>query len=95
MKNRLMPFLAFAALAVFSACTTSSTVMPMTDGTYSITKTGGSFLTTVATLKQDAFKEASEFAAKQGRTVEVVSTNEIPAGAMRFPQVELKFKLAP
>jgi hypothetical protein len=67
----------------------------MIGGIYSITKTGGSFLTTIATLKQDALKEATEFASKQGRTVEVVSANEVAAGAMRFPQVELKFRLVP
>lgn len=95
MKPNLRALAAFTALMFVTGCTTTSTVMPMAGGIYSITKTGGSFMTTVATLKQDALKEATEFATKQGKKVEVVSADEIPAGAMRFPQVEFKFRLVP
>ena len=51
-------------------------------------------MTSVASLKKDAVEEANAFANKQGKTIEVVTEKEIPAGFARFPQVELTFKLA-
>ena len=66
----------------------------MVNGVYSVSESGDTGFTPLPTLKERAFKAADEFAKSKGTTPEVVNVLETPAGFGRFPNVEVRFRLA-
>lgn len=83
-----------ACMLAFSGCTTGSTVMAASGGAYTITKSGTTGFTPLGVLRKEAYEEANRFAESKGMIAEVISVNEVPAGFARWPQVDLRFRLA-
>lgn len=85
----------FAALFVFGlAGCASSGVVPTGPGTFLISKTsaGGAFVSG-ASVKADLIKEADAFCARDGKTVQVLTSdakNAIPFA--RMPSAEVNFR---
>lgn len=96
MKNSHVKFSAVLAIctAILSGCSTGSAVMASSGGAYTITKSGTTGFTPLGVLRKEAYEEANNFAASKGMVAEVISVNEVPAGFARWPQVDLRFRLA-
>ncbi len=93
MKPFLISVAVFTSLLCLSGCSTSTPVMAAAGGVYTVTKTGTTGFTPLGNLRIQAYKEANEFAANKGMVAEVVSVNETAAGFVKWPQVDLKFRL--
>ncbi len=61
--------------------------------TFMVSRQAGSGFAGMGNLKADAFREANEFCVKQGKCLQVVSTNEAqpPYILANFPRVEVQF----
>jgi hypothetical protein len=60
---------------------------------YTVTRQGEGFWVTVDSLKAAALKEADAFCAMEGKTLKLVYSKEIPAGALgRWPESEVLFR---
>lgn len=92
MKN-MKKFILAATVTMLAGCA-STGVVPVGVDVYMIGKQGGSFLTASTSLKAEAFQEANNYCAEQNKTMQVVSSKEIPAGLAQFPQAEVQFKCA-
>ena len=86
--------LSLTLIALLSACATPTTgVVPRGEGLHTVTRQGEGFWVTPDTLKTLAIKEADSFCKQSGKSVKVVHTKEIPAGAFgRWPESEVLFK---
>ncbi|MDP2784904.1 MAG: hypothetical protein Q8O38_09990 [Sulfurimicrobium sp.] len=83
-----------AALSVLSltGCASSGPV-PIGKDTYMISKqsAGGAFVA-ASSVKADVFREANEFCNSQGKTFQVVGTNQVEALiGSRMPSAEVQF----
>lgn len=67
--------------------------MPMRGGQYTITKSAPTGYTPLGVIRKAAYEEMNEFAESKNKVAQVVSSNEVPAGFARWPQVEIRFKL--
>ena len=92
MKFRLaVAFLSAASL--LTGCSVPSTgVLPSNDNMFTVTRQGGSFLTSVLEVKTAAIKEASDYCTGLGKKYRFIHSKEIPAGAYQFPESEVLFR---
>ncbi len=95
-----MKFILSIALAVFilpivafSQISSNSSVMPMGNGIYIVSKHGSTGFTPLGKLRKKAYDAANDFAKENNAIAEVVSVNETKAGYAVWPQVDLKFRL--
>jgi len=86
-----MRTLILVAILALSGCASSTGVVPTGPDSYMVTREGGSAFVGTNGLKADAYREASDYCAKNGKTIEVVSTQEQSGGFMRYPHAEVNF----
>lgn len=89
--KKLVILLSIALILV--GCTSPSSVMPMSNGIYTLTKSAPTGFTPLGTIRRAAYEDINEFARSKGKFAQVVSVNEVPAGFARWPQVEVRFRL--
>jgi len=68
-------------------------VMPMGNGNYTISKTGGSGFVSLGKLRREVFEIANKYAENNNSVAEIVSVNETPTSVGVFPNVDLRFRL--
>src|SRR5262245_639439 len=81
-------------LAILAGCAKPGTVVQLSPDTYMVSRTdkGGAFGSTSA-MKVDAIREASEFAAGQGKVAIPLHIREMPAAPGSFASVEYQFRV--
>lgn len=68
-------------------------VVPRGEGLHTVTRQGEGFWVTPDSLKTAAILEADTYCRGSGKSVKVVHTKEIPAGALgRWPESEVLFR---
>jgi hypothetical protein len=82
------------AAALMAGCASRSSVMPMGQGDFTITKEASSGFFGTATLKVDALQEANEYCTTFGKNVQVTNITETkpPYVLSNYPRVDLQFK---
>ena len=90
--NKILLLLLLVPTIVF-AQKNKGIVMPMGEGIYIVSKTGGSGFTSLGKLRIRAIDAANEFAKNNNSVAEIVSINETPQGFGIFPNIDLKFRL--
>lgn len=85
---------ALAIACLLAGCAVTNTgPVPRTDGLYTITRQGEGFWVQPLQLTALASQDAEAFCARERRTVKIVHTKEIPAGALgRWPEAEVLFR---
>jgi len=83
-----------AAILAVSACAVATTgVVPRGDDLYTVTRQGSGFWVTTDSLKVAALQEAEAYCSARKKTLKVIHSKEIPAGALgRWPECEVLFK---
>jgi hypothetical protein len=85
--------IAAMAVSLCVACSTTSGVVPSGKDTYLISRSEKGFDKTGARVKAAIFKEASDFCAESGKTMEVIKANEKDMVPLRSDaQAEVKFR---
>ena len=75
------------------ACASSSGVVPAGDETFLVSRSEKAFDATGSRVKAAAFREASEFCAKSGKSMEVIKASEKDMVPFRSdPQAEVHFR---
>jgi hypothetical protein len=78
---------------VLLGCAMSSGVVPAGNDSYLISRSEKGFDTTGSRVKADAIREASEFCAKSGKSVEIINATEKDMVPFRSDaQAEVQFK---
>ena len=80
--------------AVFLAgCASNSGVTPIGQDTYMVSRQAATGFSGSGVLKAEAFQEASQYCAKLGKSLQVVSTHEAspPYILANFPKAEIQF----
>jgi len=85
---------AIALVALAAGCAKPGTVVQLSPDTYMVSRTdkAGAFGSASA-MKVDAIREASEFAAGQGKVAIPLHLRETPAAAGSFASVEYQFRV--
>ena len=94
MRSHLFPLLGALTLAIVAGCA-NPTIVSLGPDTYLLSRTDkGGVFGNASAMKADVIREASEFAAKQGRVAVPISLQETPliVGA-RFASVEYQFRV--
>lgn len=88
--NRIIP----VALLLLAGCASNSGIIPIGTDTYMVTRQAATGFGGSGTLKAEAFQEANVHCAKQGKVLEVVSTQEArpPFVFGNYPKAEVQFK---
>ncbi len=86
--------LLFCVVTLFCGCSSTSHIMAATGGAYTVSISGTTGFTPLGRLRKRAYEEANQFAQSKGKIAEVISVNEIPEAFGRWPQVDLRFRLA-
>jgi hypothetical protein len=93
MKIALSIFLVyFVNITVSYSQKNKDIVMPMGNGIYTISKTGGG-LTSLGKLRTEAYEIANKYAKNNNSVAEIISVNETPMSFGVHPNVDLRFRL--
>ncbi|MBI1772542.1 MAG: SHOCT domain-containing protein [Burkholderiales bacterium] len=86
-------FLICSASILLTACASNSGVQSIGKDTYMVSRQAATGLSGSGTLKAEVFQEASQHCEKQGRSLQVVSTQEArpPYIFGNFPKAEIQF----
>lgn len=78
---------------ILTNCASNSGVVQTSPETYMVSRQASTGFGGLGSLKADAFKEANDFCASKGRTVNVKNTNESkpPYILGNFPRAEIEF----
>ncbi len=79
-------------LCVAGCAVPTTGVVPSNDGMFTVTRQGGSFLTSVLEVRTAAIKEASDYCTGMGKKYKFIHNKDIPAGAYQFPESEILFR---
>ncbi len=79
---------------VLTACSSTPSIVQLTDDTYRIEKSdkGGIFGNAIE-MREEVLRQADSFAAEKGKVAEKVILNERPVGFGRLARVEYTFRL--
>lgn len=82
------------AAALVAGCAVPTTgVIPISEGMYTITRQGDGFWVQPLQLTAQATQDADAYCGRTKKTVKVLHTKEIPAGAFgRWPESEVMFR---
>lgn len=81
------------AVLIMQGCGTNPEIFEIGPDTYTVTTVGDTGFVSLGKLKSEAYRQAEEKARQQGKVIEVISVNEVPAGFAKWPQVEVRFRL--
>lgn len=92
--RKMKSLLLAAVFASLAGCATATTgVVPRGDGLHTITRQGNGFWVATDSLKSAALVEADAYCKRDGKTMKVIYSKEIPAGGGgRWPEAEILFK---
>lgn len=81
-------------LSLLAGCASNSGIIPIGTDTYMVTRQAATGFSGSGTLKAEAFQEANAHCAKEGKALEVVSTQEAqpPFVFGNYPKAEVHFK---
>lgn len=81
------------AAAMLAGCASNSGIISIGKDTYMVSRQAATGFSGSGTLKAEAFQEASAYCAKQGKTLQVVSTEEAkpPFLLGNYPKAEVQF----
>ncbi len=93
MAGRCMRFGSSAVLAVLTACSSYSGVVPMGPDTYMVSRQAATGFSGSGTLKADALREANDYCTKLGKVMQVTRMEEAqpPYILANFPKAEVHF----
>lgn len=79
--------------AFFSGCASNSGITPIGKDTYMVSRQAATGFSGSGTLKAEAFQEANAYCTGQGKTLQVVSTQEAqpPFVFGNYPKAEVQF----
>lgn len=81
------------SVAMVGCATPTTGVVPRGEGLHTVTRQGEGFWVTPDSLKAAGILEADSYCKQAGKSVKVVHTKEIPAGALgRWPESEVLFR---
>ena len=85
-------YLIFAVLAI-TGCASNSGVVPIGPDTFMVSRQAATGFSGLGTLKADAFHEANQYCASQGKYIRVVNTSDSapPYVFGNFPRSEIQF----
>ena len=88
-----MKKLVYVGTLFLVACATSTGITPIGEDTYMISRNGAGFWTATATIKAEAYGEANQYCASQGKKFQVVRASEHAASGRPgdFPGAEIQF----
>lgn len=78
---------------VLAGCASNSGIIPIGKDTYMVSRQAATGFSGSGTLKAEAFQEASAYCANQGKSLQVVSTQEAqpPFLLGNYPKAEVQF----
>lgn len=87
--KRIIPL----ALALLAGCASNSGIIPIGKDTYMVSRQAATGFSGSGTLKAEAFQEASAYCTNQGKSLQVVSTQEAqpPFLLGNYPKAEVQF----
>jgi len=77
--------------ALLVGCATSTGVVSMGGGKYSIMRSDYGPLGNLNDVKAQAYKDAAAFCAGHGKQPNIISTNGVPRALAQFPEAEVQF----
>ena len=88
-----MKIIIIAAVVFLAGCASNSGVIPIGQDTFMVSRQAATGFSGSGTLKAEAFQEASQYCAKLGKSLQVVSTHEAspPYILANFPKAEIQF----
>lgn len=87
-------FLLLGALAAAAGCASPGSVVQLSPDTYLVSRTDkGAAFGSIAAMKVDAIREASEFASGQGKVAIPLHLRETPAAPGTLASVEYQFRV--
>lgn len=88
-----MKHLAVGVAIALSGCAANSGVVPMGEDTYMVSRQAATGFSGSGTLKAEALKEANQFCVEQGKSLQVIHTEEArpPYILANFPKAEVQF----
>ncbi|SAK93949.1 hypothetical protein AWB80_06895 [Caballeronia pedi] len=90
---RMILLASIAAATALQGCASNSGVVPIGQDTFMVTRQAATGFSGSGTLKAEAFQEANQYCASQGRKLQVMSTQEAapPFVFGNFPKAEVQF----
>lgn len=86
-------FLIIAAAVAVGGCASNSGIVPDGTDAYRISVVGGSGFTSSGSLKAKSYKQATDFCAQKGLTVETIANDTKQARPLGgFPESDLRFR---
>jgi hypothetical protein len=76
---------------ILAGCATSTGVVPIGGGNYSIAREDNGPTASLANIKAAAYRDANNFCAGQGKDVHINGSTDTPRSFGQFPQVEVRF----
>ena len=82
-----------AGVIFLAGCASNSGVLPIGQDTFMVSRQAATGFSGSGTLKAEAFQEASQYCAKLGKSLQVISTHEAspPYILGNFPKAEIQF----
>ena len=82
-----------AGVIFLAGCASNSGVLPIGQDTFMVSRQAATGFSGSGTLKAEAFQEASQYCAKLGKSLQVISTHEAspPYIFGNFPKAEIQF----
>jgi len=77
--------------ASLTACASTTGVIPMGKDTYMIARVDNGPAASLGAIKAATFKEAAEFCAGKGKSMQVTKESDTPRSFGQFPQTSVQF----
>ena len=91
--TRALVVLVLLSCGLVGCAVPTTGVVPRSEDLYTVTRQGSGFWVTTDELKVAALQEADAYCATRTKSVKVIHSKEIPAGAFgRWPESEVLFK---
>ena len=84
-------FLPAAFLAAVAGCATSTGVVPIGGDSYMVSHRDNGPAASLGALKAAAYQDAAQFCAGQGKSMQVLRSNDVPRSLGQFPETEVQF----
>lgn len=89
MTKSLFPIL---FLTLIAGCAATTGVITTGHDSYMVAHRDNGPLASLGALKASAYKEAGAFCATKNKTLQIISSNDVPRSLGQFPETEVQFK---
>jgi hypothetical protein len=86
-----MKLIYLCTLLAVTGCASSTGVVPMGKDTYMIAREDNGPASSLGAIKAATFKEAAEFCAGKGKSMQVTKESDTPRSFGQFPQTSVQF----